>query len=253
MSEQIKTEPSTNTAAIVPFGDRGMEPTDMDGLKRMANMIAMSPFAPAGFKDVPSICVAIDYGATIGLRPMQALQCIAVINGKPCLYGDGLIGVVRGSGLCDWIKEGVEGAGQGMVGWCETQRKGEPCTVKRTFSVQDAVSAGLWGKAGPWKNYASRMLMLRARGFCLRDAYADVLKGFISAEESGDIQGERASTMDARIVDTTHEVVDESVPTEIIIQDLPPAVAESGAARPAPVEGDLLSDIDAAMTRSRKL
>lgn len=218
----------SESKALVPFGERGMQPTDMDGLQRMATMILASPFAPAGFKDVASICVAIDYGASIGLRPMQALQSVAVINGRPCLYGDGLVGVVRGSGLCEWIKEGVEGSGQGMVGWCETQRKGEPFTIKRTFSVQDAITAGLWGKAGPWKNFASRMLMLRARGFCLRDAYADVLKGFISADEATDVPHEQAKVVDDRIIDvsTAPSTESEPVPDLPIRDSLPPINAD---------------------------
>ena len=214
MSEQPK--------ALVLFTERGMVPQDMDGLQRMSAMIAASPFAPSSFKDAASIAVAIDFGASVGLRPMQALQNIAVINGKPCLYGDGLIGVVRGSGLCVWIKEGVEGTGNNAVGWCETLRQGEPEPIRRTFSYQDAVTAGLWGKTGPWKQYPSRMLMLRARGFCLRDAYADALKGFIAYEEASDIPAERAAAMDSRIVDTTSTVIDEAAPTEIVVQDLPP-------------------------------
>jgi hypothetical protein len=192
----------------VPMDDRGLMPSDMDGLQRLAAMIAASPFAPGSFKDATSIAVAIDYGMSVGLRPLQALQCIAVINGRPCLYGDGMIAVVRGSGLCRWIKEGTEGTGEQAVGFCETLREGEPEPVRRVFTVADARSAGLLDKSGPWKQYRSRMLMLRARGFCLRDVYGDVLKGLISSEEARDIPTEQAIAVQHRIEGDAPLIVD---------------------------------------------
>ena len=56
-----------------------------------------------------------------------------------------------------------------------------------TFSEQDAKVAGLWGKSGPWKQYPKRMLQMRARGFNLRDNFADILGGLITAEEARDM------------------------------------------------------------------
>ena len=53
------------------------------------------------------------------------------------------------------------------------------------FSVEDAKRAGLWGK-NTWASYPRRMLQHRARGFALRSAFADVLKGMISTEELQD-------------------------------------------------------------------
>jgi hypothetical protein len=52
--------------------------------------------------------------------------------------------------------------------------------------VADAKKAGLWGKAGPWSLYPSRMLSLRSRGFALRNTFADALRGLITAEEAQD-------------------------------------------------------------------
>jgi hypothetical protein len=52
--------------------------------------------------------------------------------------------------------------------------------------MADAKRAGLLGKAGPWAQYPARMLALRARGFALRNAFADALRGLITAEEAQD-------------------------------------------------------------------
>jgi len=62
------------------------------------------------------------------------------------------------------------------------KRKGmEPVSV--TFTVGDAIRAGLWKKAGPWTQYPKRMLQMRARSFALRDAFPDVLRGLVATEE----------------------------------------------------------------------
>ena len=73
-----------------------------------------------------------------------------------------------------------------MTAVCKTSRKGKDANVVARFSVADAKKAGLWGKAGPWSQYPKRMLQLRARGFALRDAFPDVLKGLVTAEEAQD-------------------------------------------------------------------
>jgi len=74
-----------------------------------------------------------------------------------------------------------------MVATCAARRKDDPTEIVSVFSVADAKKAGLWGKAGPWQQYPKRMLQMRARGFALRDAFPDVLRGVISAEEAADI------------------------------------------------------------------
>jgi hypothetical protein len=63
--------------------------------------------------------------------------------------------------------------------------------VESRFSVEDAKRAGLWGKQGPWTAYPKRMLSMRARGFAIRDCFADVLKGLITAEEAQDYPSDK--------------------------------------------------------------
>jgi len=71
---------------------------------------------------------------------------------------------------------------------------GYRCTVKRTgrsdrvneFTLEMAKKAGLLAKGGVWIQYPERMLKLRARGFTLRDAFPDALKGIKPREEVED-------------------------------------------------------------------
>jgi hypothetical protein len=102
------------------------------------------------------------------------------------VYGDAAMALVQASPVCEDVEEYFEDEGTpNPVAVCVAKRKGrKPVTVR--FSVEDAKRAGLWGKQGPWSAYPKRMMQMRARGFALRDAFPDVLKGMITAEEAQD-------------------------------------------------------------------
>lgn len=173
---------------------RAIVPQDFDGAWRIANAVAKAGMAPKGLETPEKAMVAIMHGMEVGMTPMAALQSIAVVNGRPTIWGDGAIGLVRSSGKLEWIKETITGVDDSMVATCEVKRKGDPEPVKATFSVADAKKAGLWGKQGPWQQYPKRMLAMRARAFVLRDTFADILRGLGIAEEVGDYQPMRDVT-----------------------------------------------------------
>lgn len=138
------------------------------------------------------------------MSPMMAIQSIAVVNGRPTIWGDGALGLVQGSGLYEWHNEWFTGEGDALTAWCEVKRKGSPNTVKRSFSVKEAKQARLWDERqrvtkrrkdgatyegdndSPWYRFPKRMLQMRAR-VALRDGFADVLRGLAIREEVEDI------------------------------------------------------------------
>lgn len=167
--------------------NQGFAPVTLDEAMKFSEMLARSSMVPKAYQGKPEdVLVACQWGREIGLAPMQALQNIAVINGKPSVYGDAAMALVQASSVCEDIEEYIEGEGTANpVAVCVAHRKGRK-PVKATFSVEDAKRAGLWGKQGPWQAYPKRMMQMRARGFALRDAFPDVLKGLITAEEAAD-------------------------------------------------------------------
>jgi hypothetical protein len=159
----------------------------MDDAYRFAKMVAATEFAPKDFRGKPEACLlAIQAGAEVGLSPMQSLQSIAVINGKPSIYGDTALAICKCSVVCEWVRERIEGDGDAMVAICEAKRRGDAEPVVSRFTMADAKRAGLAGKSGPWTQYPRRMLQMRARGFALRDAFPDLLRGLVTAEEAMD-------------------------------------------------------------------
>jgi hypothetical protein len=177
----------------------GLALATFDDAFRFAKMVAGSDFAPKDFKGKPESCLlAIQHGSEVGLSPMQSLQSIAVINGRPTIWGDAALALVQSSPACEYVKEYIEGDGDQAVAVCEVKRRGYPAATVSTFSMFDAKRAGLAGKSGPWTQYPARMLALRARGFALRNAFADALRGLVTAEEAQDYPAAEPAKQPAR-------------------------------------------------------
>lgn len=161
-----------------------LAPRTFDDAIKFSEMLAKSDFVPKAFQGKPGdILAAIQMGYEVGLAPMAALQNIAVINGRPSMWGDALLAIVQASGLLETIDESDDG----KTATCRVKRKGDPTPRVSTFSMDDASRAALAGKQGPWQQYPKRMRQMRARSFALRDKFADVLKGLIAREEAIDI------------------------------------------------------------------
>lgn len=163
-------------------------PTNLAEAMRFAEILAKSGMVPKEYVEKPeAIVVAIQMGMEVGLQPMQAIQNISVINGRPSIWGDGALALVKTHPEFEYIKEDdLEAIRKNSKAVCSIKRRGQP-EVKVTFSVEDAKMAGLWGRTGPWTTYWPRMLQMRARGFAIRDSFPDALKGIILREEAMDI------------------------------------------------------------------
>ena len=189
VAQSVKKEekPKHEGRALTTGGIRSLAPQNFAEAEHIAQLLAKSDIVPKEMIGKPAnILLAIMFGSEIGLPPAQALQNVMVVNGRPSLWGDAVMGKVEASGLLEaWKDEYLPSEGRGTVRFM-VKRKGREAVV-RTFSMDDAKKANLEGKAGPWTNYPKRMLFHRARSWALRDVFPDVLKGIRYAEEEQDI------------------------------------------------------------------
>ncbi|WP_422096854.1 hypothetical protein [Variovorax sp.] len=177
-----------------------LSPQSFEQAITFSNYLAESDMVPKDFRGKPGNClVAMQWGFEVGLKPLQALQGIAVINGRPSIWGDALLSLVQSSPACKDVIERYEGQGDDYRAVCIAQRHGRADKIAE-FSVADAKAAGLLGKQGPWTQYRNRMLKMRARAFALRDQFADVIKGMAVAEESMDMPAGVRHMGDAEVV-----------------------------------------------------
>jgi hypothetical protein len=170
-------------------------------------MAAASDLVPRDYKGKAGNCfIAIQFGAELGIPPLQSLQNIAVINGKPGVYGDVgkalLLG--KGFGIEERDIKEIEKTGEA---WCKITRPrhlnptNQPPT-ERTFSVANAKIAGVWG-VNVHKTHPYRRLAWRAFWFAARDAAADVLKGIGGIEE---LESYKADAVDTTTVEAPKEL-----------------------------------------------
>lgn len=166
-------------------------PSSLAEAMDFAKMVSESDLVPKDFKGkAGNVLVAMQLGAEIGLPPLQAVQGIAVVNGRPAVWGDHALAIVKANSVFEAIEETIETLPDGgLVARCRVKRRGSEW-VSREFSQQDAAKANLWTKEGPWRQYPKRMLQMRARSFALRDVFPDVLKGLRFAEEMADVPAE---------------------------------------------------------------
>lgn len=173
-------------------------PRNVTEAMEIAKMMAASDIVPKEYlkasNPAANILVAVMQGAKFGLDPFQSVNSIAVINGRPSMWGDAVLGIVKQSDVYESIEErpAAEALAAGE-GWCKVKRRNEPPVI-RTFSMDEANRAGLIARAadkgygaGTWVTYPGRMLQMRARAWALRDVFPDVLKGLRIREEEQDV------------------------------------------------------------------
>ena len=176
--------------------------SNFDDCLKLAAVVVKSGLAPKELNTPEKAAVAMLHGAELGLAPMNALQSIAVINGRPCLWGDTMLALCCGHPEWEGIEETFTGSGETFEAVCVVNRKGRaPRTQHWTLAM--AKKAGLTGKPGPWTNYPQRMLQLRARSWALRDMYPDALRGMRCAEEV--IDYEPGTVADALVTDAAND------------------------------------------------
>ena len=181
----VNTTPAPRESRTLTSPMNGMlfQPRSFGELLEFCKMVAASGMTPEVYVGNPgAVLVAIQMGAEIGLSPMQALQNITVINGRPSLWGDAGLAVVKGHRDFVDIIEDIREDGTTV-----TLKRRNATDVVRGFDISLAKEAGLWDKKGPWQNYPMRMMQMRARWWAMRDQFPDALRGIHSAEESQDI------------------------------------------------------------------
>ncbi len=200
-------------------------PKSLTEVSSLADTLAKSTLLPEALRGKQAdIVVSILAGQELGLAPMAAIRGVHVVQGKPLLSADTMVGLVLASGLCEYFIC-VEETDASVT--YETKRKGAPKPQRCTWTVEDTKRAGLQTKDN-WRTHTRQMMKARCKSILARDAYPDVLAGVYdpNAEpEVFDRQPSRPRNTDA--VDA--EIVSESS-GPVAVPDPPELVAVDNAA-----------------------
>lgn len=193
-------EVATVPKAPLAVGDLGyIVPTNVEEAARMAKAVIIGGFAPDSYNNDPNkILLGIMAAMEAGLQPLYGLRQIAIINGRPTIWGDAAMALVQSKNLIAEYREekiGTPPTDKDLskwpddYGWRVTiKRRGQTGEYVADFTVGMAKRAGLWlnAKKVPWMQHPDRMLRIRARSFPLRDGFADALAGLAIREEVED-------------------------------------------------------------------
>ena len=152
---------------------------------KTAQKIANTPFVPTAFRGKPeAVFAAILYGDELGLGPMQSLNSIHVIEGKPSMSPELMRALVARAGHRLDVKLA---SNEKVVLWGKRADNDSEATVE--WSMKDAQQAGLAGR-GAWKTYPRAMLLARATSEICRQIFSDCIMGLsYTPEEASSIAG----------------------------------------------------------------
>lgn len=172
MTTALTTLENSGVATIEAYA------ANLEKKMQMCKVLRESGFAPVSFKTDGAVLAAILYGQELGFSPIQSLQSIDVIQGKPTVNAQGMKAKIYQSG-------GIvtEITWSDKVCSLEGTRSGHKQVA--TYTMDDARLAGLTGKDN-WKRMPKAMLYARAVTMLARNQWADVIKGLYGAEEMQD-------------------------------------------------------------------
>lgn len=251
----------TPARSVAPLRSGGktapIVPQTFEDVQRLATMAVAAEIGHYGYKDTPEqriakATAAIMHGMELGLSPMQSLSGIAVINGRPTIYGDLLTAVLLANGFK--IKKWIEGDGDERVARARiTRPDGE--VIEDKFSVAQAKQARLWDtretvqkKAqgggtytaqndSAWFRFPDDMLGWKALGRCARSGASDATRGLMLRED-----------IEATMIDVTP-------PTPTVALDVPevPSIPDASEVPEIPVEETVSGDAEALSIEQQRI
>ena len=228
-------------------------PRDIDQAFRFAQAVVMARLAPDSYNNDPSkVMLGAMAAMEAGLPPLYGLRQIAIINGRPTIWGDAAMALIQASGqladrIVTEIGPGVDTDALGREEWPDSYgfmvqlfRKGQPTPYIGRFTIADAKRAKLWmdTRKKPWWEHPKRMLLVRAQAFPQRDGFADCLAGLAIREEIEDTFGTEKPEVETSFLN------DEPVTESLTDQSASVAPDLTPEPEPETVKRDLGNDED---------
>jgi len=171
----------------------------LDDQWRMAKMAIDSGMVPKAYTKPSQVVMGIQFAVGLNLPAnISSLQEIAVINGKPSIFGDLPLKLVRESGKLESFREytinkdyktiSVDNENltdEIFAAVCVVKRK-EQSEEKYFWTVEQQKKANS-GVAAIWNGYFSIMMKRKARSLALKDQFSDVLGATVIAEYTHNI------------------------------------------------------------------
>lgn len=169
MTEIATYDPTRGSMAAITGGH-------LSEFQDWAKVVAVGNTIPDALRGKPAdVFITVMHGLDLGLRPMQALNLVYVVKGRPSLSAEGMRSLILDAGHeleidADATKATVRARRQGTDRWVEV-----------SFTIEQAKKAKLGG--ANWDAYPEDMLVARATSRLAKRYFPDVTNGLASTEE----------------------------------------------------------------------
>jgi len=160
--------------------------------QRMAKVFVNSNLVPANFKgDMGACLIALNMANRMGADPLQVMQSLYVVHGKPSFSSAFLIACFNQCGRYTAIRYREVGE-RGTDTWgCQaitTEKSTGEVLEGVTVTIGMAKAEGWYNKTGSkWKTMPELMMRYRAATFLIRSVAPEIALGFQTTEEVRDI------------------------------------------------------------------
>lgn len=172
-------EPSGPLPVTDPTGGRLVAwASGLSAAHQLGTALCPTSFVPQHFKNKPDeAAAAILYGDEVGLSPMQSLQGLYVIGGKPAPYARVMVAIVLAAGHEVWT---VSKSDQSVT--VAGKRRGSSHVIEETWTYARAKKAGYTSNK-KYETDPQSMLYARAASDVCRQIAADSLAGLAYSVE----------------------------------------------------------------------
>lgn len=140
------------------------------------------------------VFLALQTGVELGISPMSAIRGIHVINNRPTLSADLMMGLIMARTDFAGISQVYSEDGNSHTTIIKRKFSFGIQEFKGEFSIADAANAGLIKAGGNWEKYKPAMLQHRSDSIAAKKAYPDLFQGVYTPEEIDPEFNERAVT-----------------------------------------------------------
>ncbi len=188
MNTQI-TKPTDTTAGAVALGFDNSASFEL--MQRAAKLLSSSTLVPKEYQgNLPNAVVALNMAQRLGADPLQVMQNLYVVHGRPAWSSQFLIATFNQSGKFSALRYEFTGQ-RGTDSWgCRayaTERETGERIEGPEVTINMAKREGWATKSGSkWQTMPELMLRYRAAAFLIRTAAPEIAMGLQTTEELRD-------------------------------------------------------------------
>ena len=200
--------PNDQTKQVMIPNDNYFSPAAWNVMVQMANVFIKGAALPKHITNASQLLMILQTGKEMGLKPMQAINGIYILNGKVALYSHVMLSkVLEGGVKLKWLKDTTTEA--------EVEFSGlDRAPYVSKFTIAEAQKAGLVKAGGAWTSYPSAMLRARAVSAGARVFCPDLISGAYTLEEVADVDVDAngnetmksTKDLDAKPIDPNHAI-----------------------------------------------